>query len=100
MIIVIGKCRELYKDSGLPSINDIISDTPIPRKEEVLRYLKKGKKGAVASGIATDVIANKPIPGELCCYTDGIFGWRSDTIYYFEKYNLQLDEDFLRKVLS
>ena len=98
--MIIGKCRECYRDAGLPSIMDMISDTPIKGKEKVLKYLKNGKKGAIAVGKAIDVITNKPIPGEFCCYTDGTFGWRSDTIYYFENYNLRLEKNFISSVLK
>lgn len=100
MIIIIGKCREIYKDNNLPSIKDLIQNRPIDFKDIVLRYLKNGKKGACAAGRAIDFISGEVIPGALCCYTDGKYGWRSDTIFYFEKYNLKLEDEFLSYVLD
>lgn len=31
---------------------------------------------------------------------DDKYAWRSDLIYYFEKYNLKLDDDFIAHVMS
>ena len=98
-MIIIGRCKELYNDDKLPSINDMISQNPIAEKGRVLNYMKNGNKGSAAAGVAMDIIKNIPIEAEFCCYNDGIYGWRSDTIYYFENYNLKLDEDFLKHVL-
>lgn len=33
-------------------------------------------------------------------YNDGEYAWRSDIIYYVEKYNMRLEEDFVNKVLK
>lgn len=99
-MIIIGKTREVYEDDNLPSIKDLICSKPIKESKKVLEHLKNGKKGAVASGYAVDVISKERIAGELCCFSDGKFGWRSDTIYYFEKYNLKLDDEFINYVLN
>lgn len=99
-MIFVGKCRELYKDEKLPSIVDMVGGNPHKSKDKILQYLKNGKKGAMAAGRAYDIIGNKPIQGEFCCYNDGEYVWRSDTIYYFEKYNLALDSDFVKHILK
>jgi len=31
---------------------------------------------------------------------DGKYTWRSDVIYYFEKYNLKLPDEFVKEVLK
>lgn len=99
-MIIIGKVKEIYDDENLPSITELICSRPIEKRQRVLEYLKNGKKGAVASGYAIDLINQERIPGELCCYSDGKFGWRSDTIHYFEKYNLKLEDEFIKHVLN
>jgi hypothetical protein len=33
-------------------------------------------------------------------YSDGVYQWTSDEIYYFEKYNLKLYNDFITSVLQ
>lgn len=35
----------------------------------------------------------------MLAYTDGKYYWFSETIYYFEKYNLQLPDAFLKDIL-
>ena len=32
-MLVIGKCKEVYKDNNLPSIKDLIQSEPIKNKE-------------------------------------------------------------------
>lgn len=99
-MIILGKYKEIYADKFLPSIKDRISETPFEHKERVLSYLKSKKADAVAAGRATDVLTGKTIPGEFSCYTDGVYAWRSDLIYYVEKYNLNPGDDFINHVLG
>lgn len=98
-MIFIGEIREHIKDNSLPSIWDLINK-PVREKEKVLRYMKKCSVDAVAPAIVRDVInPEKRIP-ELFLMSDGTYGWRSDVIYYVEKYNMALPEEFVRHVLS
>ena len=53
-----------------------------------------------APGRALDVISGEKIDRTLCMYNDGEYAWRSDIIYYVEKYNMRLEEDFVNKVLK
>lgn len=99
-MIVIGKFKEFYNDDKLPSIKQSFTQYTPEQKTKVLNYLKNGNKGAIAPGKMTDVISGEVIDGELCCYSDGKYGWRSDLIYYFEKYNIELPEDFVNMVVS
>lgn len=49
--------------------------------------------------IARDAITGERI-GVPAVYRDGDYSWRTETIYYFEKYNLALPDDFVAHVLS
>lgn len=98
--MIIGKIKEIYKDRSIPSIYDLIQDEPIAQKNKVLEYLKNGKVEAYAPGRLKDIISGEKIEGDICCYTDGIYEWRSDTIYYFDKYNLKLEDQFILHVLK
>ena len=99
-MIIIGKIKEIYNENDVPSIKDLICDKPIVDKEKILKYLRSGTRGAVAAGYAKDVLTGDKIDGELCCYTDGKYAWRSDTVYYFEKYNIKLPEEFIKHALA
>lgn len=96
----IGKYKEIYNDNNLPSIYENISDTPIKHKKEILDYLKSGKITAVAPSCIKDIISGKAIKRELMMMNDGKYAWRSDLIYYFEKYNLKLPDKFVKEVLN
>lgn len=99
-MIVIGKIKELYPQENVPSIKELIGEAQIKDKEKVLRHLKESDKISFASGKATDLVSGNEIDGELCCYSDGTYAWRSDTVYYFEKYNTKLPNEFIEHVLN
>ena len=96
---VIGKFREIYRNNTLPSINSAISKRNYD-KQRVLDYLIGAKKGSISPAILKDVISGEQIDIQICCYTDGIYAWRSDLIYYVEKYDIALDEQFIKHVNS
>ena len=96
---IVGKFKEIYNDDSLPSIKDLIQDESFDEKDRVLLYLKNAKKGAISPGNIKDVITGEKISGEFCCYNDGEYAWRSDVIYYVEKYNLKLDANFIKHIL-
>lgn len=98
-MIVIGKFKENYNDDRLPSIFSAIHDEPPEGKEKILRYMKGGRKGAVAPGYLHDRVANAAIITPVS-YNDGVYAWRSDVVFYFEHYNIDLPDDFIRHVLK
>lgn len=97
---VIGRIREVVNDASCPSIYDLMSDAPDKNKESILNYLKSGIVTAIAAGYANDVITGKGIDMPLEMMTDGVFAWRSDVIYYYQKYNMRLSDDFIEYVLE
>lgn len=102
MLNICEKFQEKYHDKSLPSVKELFQHESIEGKEKILAYLKKEKwdSGARAPMLFRDVVTGKPVPGEFCSYSDGEFSWRTDEIYYFEKYNLKLKDEFIQHVLS
>lgn len=98
-MIVIGQTREIYRSDKYPSIMDLVNK-PIKEKEKVLKYMKSCKISSVAPAIVTDLIEPKIKFAELYSMNDGTYGWRSDLIYYVEKYDMELPEEFIQHVLS
>ncbi|MPM39743.1 hypothetical protein SDC9_86377 [bioreactor metagenome] len=96
---MIGETREIYHDDQYPSIMELIHK-PIKEKEKVLRYMKKCHVDAVAPAIVHDVINPENRIPNLFLMSDGTYGWRSDVIYYVEKYDMALPEEFVQHVLS
>ena len=77
-----------------------INDTEIKGKEEILNYMKNAKSCGVSSATVVDVFTGEDTGIVKHCYADQEYGWTSDTIYYFEKYNLALDKGFIHHVLD
>lgn len=92
--------KKIFGDKDLIYLKSLISDTPITGKDKIIRHLRNGKSIAAAAGRARDVFTGEPIKGELLCLSDGEFEWRSDVIYYVDKYNLQLSGEFVEHVLN
>lgn len=99
-MICIGKYRELYKDNNLPSIFDNMSTEAIPQKKAVLQYLRSHKPTAYSPQDCFDIISGEKINEPLSCMDDGVYYWRSDLIYYFEKYNLKLLDSFIQSIIK
>ena len=74
------------------------TDSDIQNKDKVLRYMKNCKVIAAAPGRLRDAFTNAIIPGEMLAYSDGQYYWGTETIYYFEKYNLKLPDEFLNHI--
>ena len=89
---------QISKNSQAISIFQLMRKEAQPWKADALSYLKAGKEGAIAPAIVLDVITGERIPIKLCTMNDGEYFWRSDLIYYVEKYNLELPSDFLSKL--
>ena len=98
-MIIIGQTYELDRDKNYPSIMDLINK-PITEKKKVLEYMKKGEIIAVAPAIIKDVINPEIRLPELFLMSDGKYEWRSDVIYYVEKYDMALPDEFVQHVLS
>lgn len=47
-----------------------------------------------------DVVSGDVIYEPLAFSEDGEYAWRSDVVYYFEKYNLTLPEEFIVTVIN
>jgi len=100
-VITIGKFKETYNDDRLPSIFTAIHDDPPENKAKILAYLKSGREGAMAPGYLYDRVSNgATLIRNPVCYNDGVYMWRSDVIYYYEKYNIDLPEDFIKHALK
>ena len=99
-MIVISRFKEMMNDDQYPSIHSLISKNENEDKAKILNYLKAGKITSVSPSACYDVISGDKIKLPLQMMTDGKYAWRSDVIYYVEKYNMSLLNDFIKHVLS
>lgn len=97
-MIVIGRVKEIMKDDKYPSIIELISEKEINRKKDIVDYLKRGTITSASPSGIYDVINGEKIDTELQMMNDGKYAWRSDLIYYVEKYNMKLPDDFINHI--
>jgi len=98
-MILIGEIQELLKNDKYPSIKTLINK-PMEEKEKVVQYMKRSEVIAAAPAIVRDVLNPEVKIPELLLMSDGKYQWRSDIIYYVEKYDLELPEEFVNYVLE
>lgn len=97
----ISKCKEITEELDSSNIDSRIG-FPCAEKKTVLNYLKeRGEEYAALTCSAMDYISDKPINGaSLKSFTDGEYLWSNEEIYHFEKYDLKLNDDFVKYVLE
>ena len=96
---IIGRFRETYHDDRFPSVLDYINPEEPENKQIILDYLKKGRVTAVYPARLYDAVTKQTQNVSLRCLTDGKYAWRSDLIYYYTKYNVKLDHDFISYIM-
>lgn len=57
-----------------------------------------GKYDGIRCATIYDLIKNEPTFESIYAFTDDEYYWDSEEIYYFENYNLRLNEEFILKV--
>lgn len=93
----IANYKELRTDENV-SLMEHISDIQIENKETILEYLKRGTFNGVRCSSVYDYVSDEPIISEgTTLFTDGEYYWDSEEIYHFEKYNMELNKEFLKK---
>ena len=95
----IVRFKELFGDE-YPPLASLISSHEDIYKKIIVDHLKSGTHIAESPGRVVDIITGEPIGIPLSMLSDGVYSWRSDMIYYYEKYNLELNQDFVDHVLK
>lgn len=96
-MISVGFFKEYHGDN-FPEFQS--THTAIQNKDKVLEYMKHATVIAAAPGRVRDIFTNKPVPGEMLAYSDGSYYWGSEAIYYFDRYNLKLPEEFINHIVN
>lgn len=98
-LISIERFKEFDKKYEL-SIKDCISQIASKEKPTLLHHMKKAECIAAMCSGTVDVITGENVPRERLIFSDGVYKWRTDIVYYLEKYNLKLPQEFIDYVLS
>lgn len=78
----------------------VTSKHPIPEKEKILAYMKQFPCSAFTSEPVFDRYTGDKVVEADNQRTDGEYIWYESWIYYFDKYNLKLNDDFIEYVLN
>ena len=98
-LIPVGLIKELEWSGDYPSIKTLIHK-PMKEKEAIVQYLKEGKNIGYAPAIVRDVLNPEIHLPYLAMMSDGKYKWRSDLIYYVEKYDMELPQEFIDHALA
>jgi len=98
----VGFFKELgFNASQKPSLMASISEEPHKDKEKIIKYLESGVLFMARGGFEMDVInPSDEIIGHGHIMTDGVWEWQDILAYYVRRYNVVLDEEFLRYMAS
>lgn len=70
-----------------------------PIKNDILDYFKNhGVFQAVMAHAATDYITGEMLKSSVQLFSDGVYRWTNEEIYHFEKYDIKLNDDFIRYI--
>lgn len=96
----ISRIREFSGEKSDKSIHEMISEKAIPQKDEILQYLKSFQPDCSAGMLLQDEITGELLKFGVNGFEDGNYYWDSREIYHFEKYNMQLEKEFVEYVLQ
>jgi hypothetical protein len=90
-------CCKMREDELIVELRSLISNNEIQNKAHVLYYLECGLGWKKIWTLVDDLLSNeKKCIGSLDIFTDGVWAWSRDVIYYFKNYNLRLPPAFLQ----
>ena len=95
----IANYMELHRKSD-KSLLDHRRPLPKDQKEKVLRYLKARRPWGIRCSLIYDYVKKCQTVASIYGYTDGEYDWDSEDIYHFRNYDIELDAEFVNKVLS
>ena len=89
------------KKIDLQTLKNNCSNAENPYKVNILKYLKDSKnRSSCTTDKVYDYFSNRFVNIPIVAYHDDSFYWDDRDIYYFEKYNLKLTEEFVNHVLE
>ncbi len=95
-LMKLGFFIELDEKSSIALLMNSRGNLDIGIKNKVIIYLKSGFGIYAIPGIAVDFLdKNRSVIGPPNIYTDGIWTWTEDVLFYVEKYSIGLPDIFI-----
>ena len=70
------------------------------QKDVLLSYMRKGKVLCASPSIKKDCVTGENLPIYDYYQTDGEYIWSSEVLYYLDKYDFNVTNDFKQHVLN
>ena len=86
--------KPIYEDC------DVQFDIKIKDKNRIVSYLKSFEPAWYTSQSIIDMVKNQRVSKADHWYTDGEYDWSESDIYHFENYDMQLNAEFVKYVLT
>ena len=96
--VLLGWFKEFGTPENIGSIKEYLVDEVSYSKSIVIDYLKKGRKQASCPRKIKDPVTNEVLANSFSVYTDEEYYWIDILPYLIEKYNIQLPEEFIKKI--
>lgn len=93
--MIIKRISNYKHTMGKEEFNKITAETPVDNKHKILAYLKRFDDCAFTSQPVYDIYGGEQVFDADNAKTDGVYTWYQSEIYHFEKYDLQLNDDFI-----
>lgn len=91
----------LYNVKNSDELKSYFDKLENPNKKKILSYLKNSSfESSCTTEKVFDYVEKKITDIPMVSYCDNKFYWDDREIYYFEKYNLKLNDDFIEYVLK
>ncbi len=91
----------MQSDAAAKMLLELRKKEPDPDESKILQYLEGGTKVFVVPGLAFDLLdpTAKTI-GPPDVYTDGIWAWSAELLYYISRYHIAIPNDFVLQMRS
>ena len=94
-MIKINRISDINHHMSPEELKKHFGSQPIACKNQILSYLKSAPLWAFTSQPTVDRITGEQINDADNAHSDGVYHWYEYEIHYFEKYNLNLKQDFM-----
>ena len=77
-------------------LNSFVSPVPVKNRNKILAFLKSAEPGPIGFFALKDPVTQKAYSTGCICYEKDGFSWTNGVTYLFEKYNIRLNDEFLK----
>lgn len=75
----------------------VVSTTPVRNRKKIMHFFKTANVGPIGMNSLKDPVTGKVYAMSNVCFEKDGYSWSSAIPYLFEKYNIRLNEDFVKK---